>query len=93
MSVMMTTPIHEFLIAMFLSLAVRRCLTILRETKTFLSTVTGQEELAKRGLPHKWPVAGVKHVVLVASGKGGVGKSTTAGNDVFICCNNFTDVY
>ena len=92
MSVMMTTPIHEFLIAMFLSLAIRRCLTILRETKTFLSTVTGQEELAKRGLPRKWPVAGVKHVVLVASGKGGVGKSTTAGNDVFICCN-FTDVY
>lgn len=79
--------------ATFLSLAIRRCLTILRETKTFLSTATGQEELAKRGLPRKWPVAGVKHVVLVASAKGGVGKSTTAGNDVFVCCNNFTDVY
>ena len=32
-----------------------------------------------RGIPKKWPIAGVKHVVLVASGKGGVGKSTTAG--------------
>ena len=52
---------------------------ILRETKTFLSTATGQDELAKRRLPRKCPIAGVKHVVLVASGKGGVGKSTTAG--------------
>ncbi|XP_031556590.1 iron-sulfur protein NUBPL-like [Actinia tenebrosa] len=35
---------------------------------------------ASRGLPKKWPIAGVQHVVLVASGKGGVGKSTTAVN-------------
>jgi len=33
----------------------------------------------KRGLPKKFPVAGVKQVIVVASGKGGVGKSTTAG--------------
>ncbi|TPX69259.1 hypothetical protein SpCBS45565_g02531 [Spizellomyces sp. 'palustris'] len=32
-----------------------------------------------RGLPTKSPIKGVKHVVAVASGKGGVGKSTTAG--------------
>ncbi len=32
-----------------------------------------------RGLPKKWPIAGVKDIVVVASGKGGVGKSTTAG--------------
>lgn len=43
-----------------------------------------------RGLPKKRPVDGVKHVVVVASGKGGVGKSTTSGinhkslNEVFI---------
>ena len=32
-----------------------------------------------RGLPKQTPVAGVKKVVVVASGKGGVGKSTTSG--------------
>ncbi|CEP15847.1 hypothetical protein [Parasitella parasitica] len=35
---------------------------------------------AHRGLPKKMPIAGVKNVVVVASGKGGVGKSTTAVN-------------
>lgn len=34
---------------------------------------------AQRGLPKRMPIAGVKNVVVVASGKGGVGKSTTAG--------------
>ena len=33
----------------------------------------------QRGLPKKFPIAGVKQVIVVASGKGGVGKSTTAG--------------
>ncbi|XP_064458105.1 iron-sulfur cluster transfer protein NUBPL-like [Ornithodoros turicata] len=42
--------------------------------------VSPAQDRAKRGLPKKFPVAGVKHVVLVASGKGGVGKSTTAVN-------------
>lgn len=32
-----------------------------------------------RGLPVKKPLAGVKSIVIVASGKGGVGKTTTAG--------------
>lgn len=32
-----------------------------------------------RGLPKRKSIHGVKHVVVVASGKGGVGKSTTAG--------------
>ncbi|KAL7753444.1 hypothetical protein RI367_001219 [Sorochytrium milnesiophthora] len=33
-----------------------------------------------KGLPQKRPIDGVRHVVAVASGKGGVGKSTTAVN-------------
>lgn len=32
-----------------------------------------------KGLPQKVPIPGVKHIVTVASGKGGVGKSTVAG--------------
>ncbi|KAI7852098.1 P-loop containing nucleoside triphosphate hydrolase protein [Circinella umbellata] len=35
---------------------------------------------AQRGLPKKTPIPNVKNVVAVASGKGGVGKSTTAVN-------------
>ena len=34
---------------------------------------------AMKGLPRKWAIPGVDHIVAVASGKGGVGKSTTAG--------------
>jgi hypothetical protein len=36
-----------------------------------------------RGLPKQKPITGVKQIILVASGKGGVGKSTTAGEFVF----------
>lgn len=32
-----------------------------------------------RGLPKKTQLKGVKNIIIVASGKGGVGKSTTAG--------------
>eukprot|EP00058_Branchiostoma_floridae_P009820 XP_002595308.1 hypothetical protein BRAFLDRAFT_87538 [Branchiostoma floridae] len=38
-----------------------------------------RQRLMERGLPKKLPIAGVKQVIVVASGKGGVGKSTTAG--------------
>lgn len=41
-----------------------------------------QAELMRKKLPQKKPIKGVKHIVLVASGKGGVGKSTTAGTRV-----------
>ncbi|VVC41944.1 P-loop containing nucleoside triphosphate hydrolase,Flagellum site-determining protein YlxH/ Fe-S [Cinara cedri] len=39
-----------------------------------------QIELMKKKLPQKKPIKGVNHIILVASGKGGVGKSTTAVN-------------
>ncbi|XP_043929816.1 iron-sulfur protein NUBPL isoform X2 [Protopterus annectens] len=39
-----------------------------------------QKQLMARGLPKQKPIAGVKKVIVVASGKGGVGKSTTAVN-------------
>ena len=39
-----------------------------------------QEALMKRGLPKRKVIEGVGRVVVVASGKGGVGKSTTAVN-------------
>lgn len=32
-----------------------------------------------KGLPKKRPINGVKNVILVASGKGGVGKTTVSG--------------
>ncbi|XP_012253872.2 iron-sulfur protein NUBPL isoform X2 [Athalia rosae] len=39
-----------------------------------------RKEIMARGLPKQKPIAGVKQILLVASGKGGVGKSTTAVN-------------
>lgn len=39
-----------------------------------------QAQLMRKKLPQKRPINGVKHIILVASGKGGVGKSTTAVN-------------
>jgi ATP-binding protein involved in chromosome partitioning len=42
--------------------------------------VKRQEELMRRGLPRRRTIEGVGSVVLVSSGKGGVGKSTTAVN-------------
>ncbi|XP_074091456.1 iron-sulfur cluster transfer protein NUBPL isoform X1 [Macrotis lagotis] len=39
-----------------------------------------REQIMARGLPKQKPIEGVKQVIVVASGKGGVGKSTTAVN-------------
>lgn len=39
-----------------------------------------QRQQMARGLPKQKPIPGVKQIILVASGKGGVGKSTTAVN-------------
>lgn len=40
---------------------------------------TKRKELMAKGLPKRKPVTGVKEVILVSSGKGGVGKSTVSG--------------
>lgn len=51
--------------------------------KRFLNEQSGfterQQQIMAKGLPQKKAIKGVKHVVLISSGKGGVGKSTTAG--------------
>lgn len=39
-----------------------------------------RQERIQRGLPKKEAINGVKDVIVVASGKGGVGKSTCAVN-------------
>ncbi|XP_065225476.1 iron-sulfur cluster transfer protein NUBPL [Planococcus citri] len=39
-----------------------------------------QSKILSKGLPKKKPITGVKQIVLVASGKGGVGKSTISVN-------------
>lgn len=41
---------------------------------------TGAEVPKSKGLPNKTPIPGVKNTIAVASGKGGVGKSTVAVN-------------
>ena len=39
-----------------------------------------QKEILARGLPKQKAIDGVKQILIVASGKGGVGKSTTSVN-------------
>ncbi|XP_053450704.1 iron-sulfur protein NUBPL isoform X1 [Nycticebus coucang] len=43
-------------------------------------TLKRRTQIMSRGLPKQKPIEGVKQVIVVASGKGGVGKSTTAVN-------------
>ncbi|GBC00834.1 hypothetical protein RclHR1_03990011 [Rhizophagus clarus] len=50
------------------------------DSNTTIKKGVNMEERMRRGLPTKRSIHGVKHVIAVASGKGGVGKSTTAVN-------------
>ena len=45
-----------------------------------------QKKVMGRSLPKRQPLEGVEKVIVVASGKGGVGKSTTAGIRIKIVC-------
>ncbi|XP_015668559.1 iron-sulfur protein NUBPL isoform X1 [Protobothrops mucrosquamatus] len=47
-----------------------------------------RSKIMARGLPKQKPIEGVKQVLLVASGKGGVGKSTTAVNVALALATN-----
>ncbi|XP_066550610.1 iron-sulfur cluster transfer protein NUBPL [Amia ocellicauda] len=58
----------------------KHCIRFQSAGSAGLSRQEKQKQHMARGLPKQKPIPGVKQVVVVASGKGGVGKSTTAVN-------------
>ncbi|KAJ0180907.1 hypothetical protein K1T71_002992 [Dendrolimus kikuchii] len=58
----------------------KQCCFTIRVKSTTSEQNDHRAKIMARGLPEKKPLPGVKSIVLVASGKGGVGKTTTAVN-------------
>jgi len=58
-------------------------------TLNFSNLSDHQKKLMQRSLPKQKQLDGVKHVICVASGKGGVGKSTVSVNLAVTFANKF----
>ena len=68
----------------FILLQQTPCLTVIRFQHNKGDVNEHRAKVMARGLPEKKPLPGVKSIILVASGKGGVGKTTTAGMTYFL---------
>ncbi len=65
------------------------CLSFKQISRKFSELTEHQKKIMQRGLPKQKVLPGVKHIICVASGKGGVGKSTLASNLAISFANQY----